>query len=254
MNESKSGASESRTVGSVDRALQIIEMLIDHPGEELGVTEIARHVGIAKSTAHQLLATMLARGFLDQDENSLRYRFGLRTMEAGVVASANIGIGPALIPLLQELVDEVRETSSIGVLSGNGVVLLQRVEADSILRVELKLGSRLPLHSSAVGRMLLATMPAPERSLRIKELNLSPEDLASTEAAVAEAEKMGCAIVRDIPVDGISAIAVPIQNQHRRAIAGLVIAGPTFRFEPLDYRDTAWEMARQISNRMKSLV
>ncbi len=130
----------TRTVSSVARALQIIELLIDHPGEELGVTEIARHLGVAKSTAHQLIATLQSRGFIDQDHMSSRYRLGLRTMEAGTVAAANIGIGPALIPLLQELVDQVRETSSIGVLSGDGVVLLQRVEAESILRVDLKLG------------------------------------------------------------------------------------------------------------------
>lgn len=254
MGEEKPDSSVTRTVGSVARALQIIELLIDHPGEELGVTEIARHLGIAKSTAHQLIATLQSRGFIDQDQRSARYRLGLRTMEAGTVAAANIGIGPALVPLLQELVDEVRETSSIGVLSGDGVVLLQRVEAESILRVDLKLGTRLPLHNSAVGRMILATMPKAERLQKLEGLQLSPQDRTATETAIAEAAQMGCAIVRDIPVDGISAISVPIQNQQGHTIAGLVVAGPTFRFEPLDYRETARKMAKKISDRMKSLV
>lgn len=254
MTDEKRGQTESRTVGSVARALQIIELLIDYPGHELGVTEIARHLGVAKSTAHQLISTLVARGFVDQDKGSARYRLGLRTMEAGAVATANIGIGPALVPLLEKLVAEVRETSSIGVLSSNSVVLLQRVEAESILRVDLKLGTRLPLHNSAVGRMLLSTMPNSERLQVLDDLHLSPEERAETEAAIRDAEAQGCAIVRDIPVDGISAISVPIWNQKRRAVAGLVIAGPTFRFEPLHYRDTAWSAAEKISERMKSLV
>lgn len=253
MTGGTSGQSESRTVASVARALQIIELLIDRPGHELSVTEIARHLGVAKSTAHQLVSTLVSRGFVDQDGGTARYRLGLRTMEAGTVAAANIGIGPALIPLLETLVSEVGETSSIGVLSGHSVVLLQRVEAESILRVDLKLGTRLPLHTSAVGRVLLSAMPMAERLQLLEDMSLTPEERAETDAAVKEAEMLGCAIVRDIPVDGISAISVPIRNQQQRAVAGLVIAGPTFRFEPANYRGVALKTAEKFSERMRTL-
>ena len=72
-------------------------------------------------------------------------------IEAGAVAASHIGLGPALTPFLEALVAEVKETCSIGAITGNSITLLQRVEAESVLRVDLKVGTRLPLHTSAIG-------------------------------------------------------------------------------------------------------
>ncbi len=241
---------ERRLVGSASRALQIIELLVEDPSHELGITQIARELGISKSTAHQLVSTLVAHGFVDQCDDSSRYRLGIRMIEAGTVAATHIGFGPTLLPILEDLVRKVRETCSIGIIAGRDVLLVQRVEAESILRVDLKAGTRLPLHNSGIGRAILASLPEPAREQTLAALNLTAEEQRDTKAAVNEAAAEGYSVVRNIPVDGISAIAVAIRNQNNLPVAGLVIAGPTFRFEPTEFSSIALQTARTISERL----
>jgi DNA-binding IclR family transcriptional regulator len=221
-----------RQVASVSRALQIVELLIAHPAHELGVSEIARELGVVKSTAHQLLATLASHAFVENNGTSGRYRLGVRAMEAGAVASTQAGLGPAVIPLLEALVGEVHETCSIGVLVGNSISLVQRVEAESVLRVDLRVGTRFPVQKSAIGRIILAEMPPDRRVQVLDALDLTPEERRQTEKAVEAARREGCAIVRNIPVEGISAMAVAVRTSEQAPVAGQVVAAPSFRFNP----------------------
>lgn len=241
---------EPRLVGSASRALKILELLIANPAHELGITQIAKQLSIGKSTAHQLVATLVAHGFVDQCADSTKYRLGVRLIEAGTVAATHIGLGPALMPLLEELVRNVRETCSIGIIAGRDILLVQRVEAASILRVDLKAGTRLPIHTSGIGRSILAAMPPSEREQILNSLGLNPQERADTELAINTTMLAGYSVVRNIPIDGISAIAVAIRDQNKRPVAGLVIAGPTFRFEPIDFAAVALSTAVSLSQRL----
>lgn len=241
-----------RQVASVARALSIIELLIGESQHELGITQIARALGIGKSTAHQLVATLVAHGFLDQVETSARYRLGTRLMESGAVAAEHVGLGPAVTPILEDLVRRVGETSSIGIMASHEIVLIHRVEATSVLRVDLKIGTRFPLHNSAIGRVILGAMADSTRQQLIDKMDLSSDERDAMQAALQDVQRTGYAIVRNIPVDGINAIAVPILGQQGQPIAGLVIAGPSFRFEPQDYASAATETAALISRRLGS--
>jgi DNA-binding IclR family transcriptional regulator len=239
-----------RQVSSVARALHIVELLIAHPQHELGISEIARTLGIGKSTAHQLVATLVAHGFLDRAEASTRYRLGTRLMEGGAVAAEHVGLGPAVTPILEDLVRRVGETSSIGIMASREIVLIHRVEAKSVLRVDLKIGTRFPLHNSAIGRVILSAMPENSRHQLISEMEISDDDRNAMNEALTDAQHAGHAIVRNIPVEGINAIAVAVRGKHGQPVAGLVIAGPSFRFEPEDYSDIAAETAALISERI----
>lgn len=243
-------ANPPRQVASVSRALHILELLVSHPSHELGVSDVARRLEIGKSTAHQLLATLVAHGFVDQCEGSPRYRLGVRAIEAGAVAASHIGLGPALTPFLETLVAEVKETCSIGAITGNSITLLQRVEAESVLRVDLKVGTRLPLHTSAIGRVLMSTMPPETLAQQLDELDLSAAERLETEEALRVARTEECSIVRNIPVDGISAIAVAIRSSNQRPVGGLVVAGPSFRFEPSACRHALLKTAGSIAARL----
>lgn len=241
-----------RQVASVSRALSIVDLLIAEPEHELGISQIARALGIGKSTVHQLVATFVAHGFLDQVETSGRYRLGTRLMEAGAIASDHVGLGPAVTPILEQLVKRVGETSSIGIMASHEIVLIHRVEAKSVLRVDLKIGTRFPLHNSAIGRVILGAMSDQPRQQLLNTLNMSEAEREAMTAALQDVRKAGHAIVRNIPVDGINAIAVPIFGKQGEPIAGLVIAGPSFRFEPKDFAAEAAQTARLISSRLGS--
>jgi DNA-binding IclR family transcriptional regulator len=213
------------------------------------VTEVARELGVVKSTAHQLLATLAAHGFVENNGPSGRYRLGVRAMEAGAVASTQAGLGPSVLPLMEALVGEVHETCSIGVLMGNSVSLVQRVEAESVLRVDLRVGTQLPIQTSAIGRIILAEMPQERREQILDALNMPKAERRRTEKAIEVAREEGCAIVRNIPVEGISAIAVAVRISTQAPLAGLVVAAPTFRFNPDAFRSALTKTAGLIAAR-----
>ena len=146
----------------------------------------------------------------------------------------------------------VGETSSIGIMASHEIVLIHRVEAKSVLRVDLKFGTRFPLHNSAIGRMILGAMSDQPRQQLLNALNMSQEERDAMTVTLGDVRKAGHSIVRNIPVDGINAIAVPIFGKQGEPIAGLVIAGPSFRFEPKDFAAEAAQTAQLISNRLGS--
>ncbi|MBL0419092.1 IclR family transcriptional regulator [Ramlibacter sp. AW1] len=238
-----------RQVASVSRALQMLELLVAHPEHELGVSEMAREIGVVKSSAHQLLATLVAHGFVESNTATGRYRLGLRLMEAGAVAAKHFGFGPAVVPLLEALVAQVHETCSLGVLVGSSVSLVQRVEAESVLRVDLKVGTRFPAHHSAIGRVIMAGMPPDRLTPMVDSFELSRSERQALLKELDVVRREGCSIVRDIPVEGISAMAVPVRTSAEPAIAGLVVAAPSFRFNPKAWRGPLFSAAAAISAR-----
>ena len=158
----------------------------------------------------------------------------------------------AIVPLLEALVDEVHETCSIGVLVGNSVSLVQRVEAESVLRVDLKVGTRFPIQTSAIGRVILAKMPEERRNQMLEALDLSKAERRQTEKAIETARQEGCAVVRNIPVEGISAMAVAVRASAQAPLAGLVVAAPSFRFNPDALRGALMRTADLIAARAES--
>lgn len=238
---------EQRLVASVSRALAIIDLMAEQESHDVSVSQVARHLSIGRSTAHQLLRTLTAHGFAEQSEDSPRYRLGTRLMRAGAIAAAGRGLGPAVTLALEDLVREVNETCSIGITDVREIVLLHRVEAQSVLRVDLRVGTRLPLLTSAIGQVILAGLPR-ERCDHI--IDVVEEDAVAKEIArgrIEAARRLGYAIVRDIPVAGINAIAAPIMTSNGRPVAGLVVAGPSSRFEPENCIAILLEKARHIS-------
>ncbi len=239
----------ARRVASVSRALQMLELLVAQPTHELGVSDIAREIGVVKSTAHQLLATLAAHGFVENNAATGRYRLGARLMEVGAVASKHFGLGPAVVPLLEALVAKVHETCSLGVLVGTSISLVQRVEAESVLRVDLKVGTRFPAHKSAIGRVILAEMTPERREPLLDQLHLGTTERRALDQELARVRREGCSIVRDIPVEGISAMAVPVRTSAEAPVAGLVVAAPSFRFDPERWRAPLTSTAALIAAR-----
>src|SRR5690606_16688647 len=97
---------------------------------------------------------------------------------------------------------------------------LHRVEAKSVLRVDLKIGTRFPVHTSAIGQAILATLPETISTQELDSLSLAKPEYQRAQETINAARKLGYAIVRDTPVVGINAIAVAIPTRHRRAMAG----------------------------------
>src|SRR6185369_14218765 len=138
---------------SVSIALDIVDALAAVP--ELSLSELARRIGVAKSTAHRTCAVLTQRGLLDRTPSG-GYRLGLRFVEYGHLATARSAVRDRGLPLLVELRNSLGETVQIGVPAGVDVVYVERVEGMRALRYASENSRRSPLHRSSAGKVLAA--------------------------------------------------------------------------------------------------
>lgn len=215
---------------SVDRALQILELLGDRPA--VRVMDVADHLGVARSTAHRLLQALMYRGFVAQDADKLYHR-------GQVFGSANLrpGSTPALRavvrPHLERLSAAVAETCHLAVLEGNGARFIDGVESPQILRVGMRIGMLLPAHVTAVGKALLAELSDAEFfALYPRGLPGNPAEVAkrvTLRQELTAARKRGYATNVDESAKGVTAVGVAFKNPGGLAIASIAVACPSAR-------------------------
>ena len=174
---------------------------------------------------------------VDYDPATSTYRVGLRVFELGATAVEQGGFGARLVGAMEDLARRCNESVSLGVLSAGSVLFVQRVESPEMLRADIRLGTRMPLHASASGKALLSAMTDPEIDRLLPESTLpasARKTLRQRDALLAEirlVRERGYAKQNEEFVDGIAAVATPVFDAAGRAIAALSIAGPSARFD-----------------------
>ncbi len=143
---------------SVLAALDLLTCFEDH--EEFGVSELARHIGVAKSTAHRLLTSLCARGFAERDAVTGRYRLGLHVYELGHLTVSRNDIRTAALPLLQDLTKRTGATAEIGVPYHQEVLMLKRFIGRGALAAWSEIGCRQPIERTSSGKVLSAYSPS----------------------------------------------------------------------------------------------
>ena len=149
---------ERYTVRSVARAFGILEELASAPQEGRSVTEIAETSGLSKSATFAALQTMISMNFVADSGSgqNRRYRLGMALARLGDLAREQISIGTAARPVLQQLADDLGASVRLGILDGDHVSMVDRVDSPSGLRIDLRMGNEELLHSTAVGKAILA--------------------------------------------------------------------------------------------------
>ena len=220
----------STPLRSVGIALDIIDALAD--ASELRVSELARRVGIAKSTAHRTCETLVGRGLLDRTSDR-GYRLGLRLVELGSLATERTAVGDRGLPLLVELRNTLGETVQIGVPAGADVVYVERVEGQRALRYSTN-ARRSPIHRSSAGKVLAAFNPAMvDARLRA---GLEPSTgytivvPALLRAELERVRQRGYARSVDETEVGLSSLAVPVHvPADGPVVAAISMVGPSAR-------------------------
>lgn len=230
------GISRSATLGSVGNAARVLKSFT--PNErEWGVTDLARRLGIAKSTAHRLLATLTDEGLLEQDPVTGRYRLGLVVFDMAAAAQS-VDLHEAVLTPMTELRNRTGETVQVAVLDGREVVYVERLDSPNTLRLFIEVGRRNSAHSTGCGKALLAFLPPDqlERVLRnwklVEKTPHTITDLADLRADLAEARRRGYAVNRRESEVGIISVAAPIRDVSGRTVAAISVAGPAERLEP----------------------
>ncbi|MEU9349140.1 IclR family transcriptional regulator [Streptomyces sp. NPDC048278] len=215
-------------VGAAGNALRTVQLL--HEREELRVVDVAEQLGIARSTAHRVLAMLVFHGFAQQDGNkvyrpgpALRAIRGSRALPPDLIATAR--------PHLQRLTDTVHETSHLMVLEGSGARFLDGVEGPQVLRVSYRTGTVLPAHVTSGGKALLAGLP-PEQVAALYPRGLpghSAESVERLRAELAVIRRLGYAYNLQESESGVNAVGACVRDGAGRALAAVAVAAPASR-------------------------
>lgn len=232
------GEESTGAVQSVDRALTILELLA--ADGELGVTQIAGLLGVHKSTASRLLATLEAHGLAEQLPDRGRYQLGVGLLRLAGSTRVRLDIVRESRPISRRLAAETGETVNLVILSGTETLYLDQVEGPSALQIYHWVGRRNPLHATANGRVLLAHASPAEQDALIAAISdqrhrlpaLTPRTLTSPDelrAALTEVRRRGYDLAIDELEIGLTAAAAPVRGADGTVIGSLSVSGPGFR-------------------------
>lgn len=214
------------TVRAVERALDILLCFTD--ASDLSLTEISQRVGLHKSTAHRLIASLEGKGFLVRDTDSDKYRLGLRVWELAAGMSDTDEPAVVLLPEMERLRDLLGETVSLYVRDGLERVRVQAVQSKQVIRRVAQVGARLPLYVGASSKVLVA-FAEPDDQLFQPEAWPQELDMQRFQDQLEETRKLGFATSVEEREAGAAAIAAPVFNRSHKLVAALAVSGPANR-------------------------
>jgi DNA-binding IclR family transcriptional regulator len=218
-------------VQSVDRALSILEVLA-RTGES-GVTEIAGELGVHKSTAFRLVATLESHRLVEQINDRGRYRLGVGNQRHAGATTARLDVVSEARPVTRQLAADTGETVNITVLSDESALYLDQAAGSSAQQSHNWVGQRIPLHATSNGKILLSELSDAELAAALPHLpHYTDHTITSRSELVeqlAEVRRLGYAVAVDELEMGLTAAAAPIRSAHGDIIASMSISGPTFR-------------------------
>jgi len=254
-------ALDGNAVRSVDRAAALLLALGDSQGEA-GVTELARRLGLHKSTASRLLATLQKRGLVEQDDESGKYRLGLVVIRLAERAERTLDLRSLAMPELERLAKLTHETTGLGVLDGESLLTVAQVDGPNLIAVGDWTGRTTPLHCVAAGKVLLAALPERE-VLRIVRRGLphyTERTLIALEPILEEMSRVrrrGYATAMGEYEVGLNGVAAAVRDARGGVLAAVDVWGPAYRLTPQRLPELAAqvrEAAAAISQRLGGAV
>lgn len=243
-------------VQSVDRALSILEIL--ERGGWVGVTTAARELGVHKSTAFRLLATLERRGVVEQNAETQKYRLGFTLVRLAGAVRAGLDLTRSARPVCEWLSGRTGETVNISVLEGGEVVNIDQVTlSSSVVGVDW-LGRRAALHATSTGKVFLAHMPERlrEEILHGGLAQLTPQtvtDVQQLREQLTGIRQRGWGSTEQELELGLNAVAAPIYGSDGSVLATVCVSGPMFRLTAerlAEAGSLTAEAGRRISRRL----
>lgn len=230
---SQDESDRSGTVQSVDRAVAILELLAKHGS--LGVTDLAKELGVHKSTASRLVAALERRSLVEQVEERGKYRIGVGILRLAGATSARLELVQQARPVCRELADSTGDTVNLVTLDGGAALYIDQIAGASTLSSYNWVGQRIPVHATSNGKVLVSEMTPTQLRRTVRELTpytaRTVTSRAAFEAELAMVRAQGYAVARDELDVGLTALAAPIRNAHGEIVASVSVSGPSFRMD-----------------------
>lgn len=225
---------ESSTVQSVARTFAVLDALADATAASpsAGLTTIAETAGLAESTTHRLLATLVGLGVVRRLPDRGGYALGVRLVRLG--AAATPALSAAMRPILEDLVDEIGESANLAMLVGDQAEYVAQAPSRHAMRMFTEVGRRVDLHCTGVGKAMLSTLSAERAAELVARASLPARtthtltDRRALLDAVALTRERGWCLDEQEQELGVRCVAVPIPQTDARSYA-VSVSGPLTR-------------------------
>lgn len=216
-------------ISGLAKGLRVIEgFTADHPRQS--IAEVAEATGLDRATARRCLLTLTELGYAAHDGKY--FTLTPRVLRLGTACLATLPLAQMVQPWLDQLSEELGESSSVSVLDEGEVVYVARAAQRKVMSIALMPGSRLPAYCTSMGRVLLAALPEPEARARLAAMDLAPRtpltqtDPQALMARLRDVRAQGYEVIDQEVEIGLRSIAVPIEDAHGRTVAALNLGLP----------------------------
>ncbi|MFC4807948.1 IclR family transcriptional regulator [Paenibacillus sp. GCM10023250] len=233
------------TVKSADRVLDIFELFAEM--KEMNLMEISRQLELPTSSVFKILQNLESRGYLEKDESRKTFRLGYKIFEIGAKYAQNTSLTAEFTQIAQHIVDEINEAVYMSIRSGSNILYIAEKQSTQAVRLVSHLGMQLPLHSTAMGKMLLSGLDDEEVKAMYPESHLGVltentlESLPNLLEQLAVIRQEGIAYSRGEAILGIHCTAAPIYNADGNIIAAMSISIPSTR-----WNETVWKQMKEL--------
>ncbi|MYV47389.1 IclR family transcriptional regulator [Streptomyces sp. SID2888] len=226
-----------RLVPAVTRTLDILELFLDGEGT-LSAPDIVRKLQLPRTTVHELVSTLVARSYLAPvPDQPGRYRLSVRLYQLGSRYAEQLDLAAEGQQVARSVAETCDETVHVAILEGTTVIYVAKVDSTHAVRMVSAAGRRLPAHCTAVGKMLLASLPESELAARIPDgtelVPMTPHsipDPAALRSVLAEIRTCGIAVEERESNPDVSCVAAPVRDRSGQVVAALSISVPMIRW------------------------
>ncbi|SEB21023.1 DNA-binding transcriptional regulator KdgR [Paraburkholderia sartisoli] len=227
------GQDRGESASSIGRVFAILAAIGD--SGQTGISELSQRLGMSKTTVHRVMQTLKALGYVTQEVETERYRLTIRLFELGAKALESVDLVREADVEMRRIAQATREAVHLGAFDEDSIIYIHKIDADYGLRMQSRIGRRNPLHSTAIGKVLLAWMdPADAREVlsHVEFRKSTPKTLSSAEAVLSilpHVREQGYGEDNEEQEEGLRCLAVPVFDRFGHVIAGLSISFPTMR-------------------------
>ncbi|MBI5579557.1 MAG: IclR family transcriptional regulator [Deltaproteobacteria bacterium] len=250
----------AKIITSVKRAFDILDLFFEDT-QSLSKPEIAARLRLPRTTVHEQVQTLLASGYLEKDENlPNRFTLGFRVFELGSIFASRLDPSQECLRVAKEVSKACDETVQMAIRDGRDVVFIIRVDSSRILRLVSAVGSRLPAHCTAVGKMLLSALSDQELAgLYQKQrrlLRMTSNSITSVKRLIeeiSEIRKRGYAYDDCESNEDARCVAAPVYDHDGNTYAAMSITVPATRMDlkrKIELSEAVQVGAKKLSRRL----
>lgn len=247
-------------VASVGKAFAVLKSFTSE-AFELTLSEVAARADLDRGTAFRLIQTLIELGYLQAVPQSRRFRLGVACLDLGYTVLSHGSLRTIVEPLLRDLVPEVGDAASLGILDGGDVIYLARVGAGlDRHKMDRRPGTRIPAYSAALGHAMLAHLQRSEQIERLESrprVKLSERTLTDLDALLArldQVKKKGHAVSDGENAYGLRTLATPILDAQGIVIAGLSVTVDALRMDMPTFRDQALPKLMRLTSTVQEIT